>query len=190
MERIPGIPGFHMPMPAHELDTTPPEPIVARRRARAKQVSEAPPPSMGTLVPAPWDDTTETRMAAVKAGYRVAPPPPQGGSIAPYYEQTWWKSGKGFAMVLGGFATLFGALGGIAIPLINAMKQPDAANEKIHKLEEAEEQRKLAAPLQKDAEEAREKEREKQLNELRARIQELDLRYPAPKVDPHRRPKD
>lgn len=188
MERIPGIPDFHLRTADEE--PTSPEPIVVRRRLKSRpgELRSDDPP---VLVSAPWDENTETRLAAERAGYRSERAPRQNGDAhaQPYAELPWWKSGSGLAKVLMALAGCITAAGGLAIPIINAIRQPDVANERLKKLEDRATTCEDKTKAVDGRLEAASGSLQKQSDELKSKYQELDMRYPAPKVDPHRPPK-
>lgn len=140
----PGIPSRHLPpaprpiprvpMIASEVEKTPPAtPVAIARRDRAATLVGIGPDSVGaradrrpSLIPAPWDDTTENRVAAVKAGYRTAyvpsSPPPQPG----YAEPAWWRSASGMVKVIGSTAAALVASTTAITAIIGAFRQPPA----------------------------------------------------------------
>lgn len=155
-ERVtsPGIPGLRLPprvtVLSQDPEKTPPHSPMAHRARQATQRglqpvaprpavepprslspvpserSPFPAPAPASLIPAPWDDTTENRVAAVKAGYRTAyvpsSPPPQPG----YAEPAWWRSASGMVKVIGATAAaLIGSTTAITA-IIGALHQPPA----------------------------------------------------------------
>lgn len=106
-------------------ERTPLEPIEARRRGVAPPLPDAPPPSLGTLRPANWDETTEATRAAEQLGYTVqrerdaiaaapAPPPVAAPLSVARPASPWLTEGlvKTFFASLGAFvASTLTALG-------------------------------------------------------------------------------
>jgi hypothetical protein len=212
---VPGVPGLRLPpRPSPDSEATPPEPYVTKRRERERTRTDWPavPPvaprgqpvastplpvsSAGdrsamppaSLIPAPWDDTTENRVAAVKAGYRTAYVPSSPPPLPAYAEPAWWRSAGGVAKVIGAAAGGLVAATASLVAIIGALRQP--TDPKLR--EEVEATRREVAGLRtyldnKDT--ARQLELEKRFDALSARLTDLDLRYPAPKPNPLRPPK-
>lgn len=131
-----------------ELEATPPQPYARARREREQtRVGLGPPaqpegqpaastplpvPSAGdrsavpppSLIPAPWADTTENRVAAVKAGYRTAYVPESPPPLPAYAEPAFWRSASGMVKVIGATAAALVGSTTAIVAIIGALRQP------------------------------------------------------------------
>lgn len=138
----------------------------------------------------PWDPAADqVERAALRRGDRIAKPssePPSRG------EPRWWHTASGMVKVIGaltlGIPAASAATTASVVAIINALRQP--TDPKLR--EDVEGTRREVGSLRKYLDEkdsARQLELEQRFNHEDAKIRDLDLRYPEPRVDPLRRPK-
>jgi hypothetical protein len=103
----------------------------------------------------------------------------------------WWRTTMGMVKVIGALTLAIPATTAATttavVSIINALKQPTDPKLRADVDEIRSEVTSLRGYL-RDRDTARERELEVKFNALRAKDTELDLRYPAPKVDPNRPP--
>jgi hypothetical protein len=161
--------------------------------------SQAPPSDGGIYRANPFDGDTltrKTRAEMARHGDVLLDAPPQGGvsedERAGYAEPPWWRTAMGMVKVIGALTLAIPATAAATtttvVSIINALRQP--TDPKLR--EDVEATKKELTALRSflaEKDTARALELEKRFDGLGSRLTDLDIRYPAPKVDPRRSPR-
>jgi hypothetical protein len=151
-----------------------------------------------SMSPAPWDpraSSPELAQAVRDMGDQLKPAPTSTPSVPPAprprpaIELEWWRTTSGMLKIMAAVPVMLAASTASVVAIINALRQP-ADPDLVKDIALA---RKEVAGLRRYVEQkdiAREEQTQRRLDGMNSRILDLDARYPAPKKNPRRAPKE
>jgi hypothetical protein len=176
-----------------EATDTPIEPWGARHGSRSQGQRE--PRSMSPAFGTPESAIPQLRAAVEQQGDRLELPPVSAPSVPPpprprpAFELEWWRTTSGMLKIMAAVPVMLAASTASVVAIINALRQP-ADPDLVKDIALA---RKEVAGLRRYVEQkdiAREEQTQRRLDGMNSRILDLDARYPAPKKNPRRAPKE